>query len=195
MTSVENPIKSGLAGATKQTVDAKGKIVEHSFWLLKQGYAKTTITGRTKLLKRLVKLGANLWDSESVKETIAKQQWSSGRKANAIDAYTSFLQMHNLKWEPPICKRDRKLPFIPTETEIDQLISSCTKRTATFLQLLKETGARCGEACKLKWTDLDTENATIRITPEKGSNPRILKISNKLINMLNNLPKMGGVFL
>ncbi|MEM2147998.1 MAG: site-specific integrase [Candidatus Bathyarchaeia archaeon] len=128
-------------------------------------------------------------NSESVKETIAKQQWSNGRKANAIDAYTSFLQMHNLKWEPPICKRDRKLPFIPTETEIDQLISSCTKRTAAFLQLLKETGARCGEACKLKWTDLDTENGTIRITPEKGSNPRILKISNKLINMLNNLPK------
>ncbi|MEM4733098.1 MAG: site-specific integrase, partial [Candidatus Bathyarchaeia archaeon] len=93
------------------------------------------------------------------------------------------------KMGTPICKRDRKLPFIPTETEIDQLISSCTKRTAAFLQLLKETGARCGEACQLKWTDIDTVNGTIRVKPEKGSNPRQLKISNKLVSMLNELPK------
>jgi len=70
-----------------------------------------------------------------------------------------------------------------------QLIAGCNKRMATFLQLLKETGIRCGEACQLKWTDIDTENATIRVKPEKGSNPRQLKISSKLISMLNELPK------
>jgi len=87
------PLKAGLAGATKPTnADTKGKIVEYSFWLLKQGYAKSTIKGRTKLIKRLRKLGANLYDPESIKEIIAKQEWSIGRKANAVDAYTSFLQ-------------------------------------------------------------------------------------------------------
>jgi hypothetical protein len=58
---------------TPQIADAKAEIVNYSFRLLKQGYAKSTIIGRTKLLKRLLKLGANLWDSENVKEIIAQQ--------------------------------------------------------------------------------------------------------------------------
>jgi integrase/ribosomal protein L37AE/L43A len=188
LATVENPIKNGLAGATKQTADVKGKIVEYSFWLLKQGYSKCTIQGQTKLLKRLAKLG-DLFNPESIKEVIAKQEWSTGRKVNAVDTYTNFLQMQNAEWQPPQYRRIRKLPFIPTENEVDQLIGGCNKRMATFLQLLKETGVRCGEACKLKWTDIDMENPSIRVTPEKGSNPRLLKISAKLISMLNTLPK------
>ena len=40
---------------------------------------------------------------------------------------------------------------------------------ATFLQTLKETAARFGEALDLKWTDLNTETNAISITPEKGA--------------------------
>jgi len=97
--------------------------------------------------------------------------------------------MQQLKWNPPIINRIRKLPFIPTENEIDQLIGGCNKRMATFLQLLKETGVRCGEASQLLWSDVDIVNGSISVTPEKGSNARKLKISNKLTAMLNELPK------
>jgi len=188
LTTVETRQEIAQREGALQTADVKGKIVEYSFWLLKQGYSKYTIQGRTKLLKRLAKLG-DLHNPESIKEVIAKQEWSTGRKVNAVDAYTSFLQMQNTKWQPPQYRRIRKLPFIPTENEVDQLIGGCNKRMATYLQLLKETGIRCGEACKLKWTDIDTENPSIRVTPEKGSNPRLLKISAKLTSMLNTLPK------
>ena len=189
LAEVKKDAKNGQAGATMQTTAAKGKIIEYSFWLLKRGYAESTIKGRTKILKILTKREADLFDPESVKEAIAKQKWSEGRKANAVDAYTSFLQMHGMTWDPPKYKRIRKLPFIPTETEIDQLIAGCGKRTSTLLQLLKETGMRIGEAWKLEWTDIDSENGTVRVTPEKGSNPRIFKTSTKLMNMLNSLPK------
>ena len=176
-----------VAGESPQ--DSKGKIVEFSFWMLKQGYSKSTIQTRTKILKRLVKLEADIFNPESVKETIAKQEWSTGRKCIAIDAYTCFLQMQQLKWNPPLINRIRKLPFIPTENEIDQLIGGCNRRMATFLQLLKETGVRCGEASQLLLIDVDTVNGSISVTPEKGSNARKLKISNKLAAMLNELPK------
>jgi len=193
LVEVETRTQEKAAGATttlpKDAEAIKGRIVEYSFWLLKQGYAKPTIHGRTKLLKRLVKIGADLHDPESVKEAIAKQEWSIGRKANAVDAYTTFLQMQGAKWIPPTYKKMRKIPFIPTETETDQLIAGCNKRMATFLQLLKETAIRCGEACRLCWTEIDLVNGSIRVTPEKGSNARNLKISNKLISMLNELPK------
>jgi len=42
------------------------------------------------------------------------------------------------KWDPQN-KRIRKLSFIPTEAEIDQLIAGCGKKMSAFLQLLKET--------------------------------------------------------
>jgi hypothetical protein len=75
---------------TAQAANTKGKVIEYSFWLLKQGYAKATIKGRTTLLKRLAKLG-DLNNPESIKEVIAKQEWSTGRKENAVDSYSSFL--------------------------------------------------------------------------------------------------------
>ena len=170
--------------------EIKEKIVEYSFWLLKQGYREATITSKTRILKTLVKRGANLYDPESVKEVIAKQKtWSEGRKLNAVYAYDNFAKMMGISWQPPKYNRIRKLPFIPTEKEVDQLIAGCSHKVATFLQLLKETGMRPGEAWNLKWIDLDFANNTVRVTPEKNSNPRILKISNKLISMINRLPK------
>ena len=95
------------------------------------------------------------------------------------------------KWDPPIYGRIRKLPFIPKEEEIDALIASCSPKCATLLQILKETAARVGEAWALKWTDLDAENRTLRLTPEKGSNPRMSKITPKLLSMLLALPRKG----
>ena len=187
-------IKEGekqAAGATGQTTDVQGKIIEFMWKLKKEAYSEATIAGYTYILETLHKRGANLCDPESVKEIIAKQEtWSPARKNQAFKAYKLFLKLtYGINLTMPKYKVPQKLPFIPTEEEIDQLIAGCSHQIATFLQLLKETGARCGEAFNLKWTDIDTVNNTIRITPEKSSNPRIFKISNKLASMLANLPK------
>lgn len=55
--------------------------------------------------------------------------------------------------------------------------------------MLKETGTRDSEAFALRWTDVDFETKTVRITPSKGGEPRLLRISHKLLRMLNLLPK------
>ena len=128
-----------------------------------------------------------------MKDVIAMQDgWSKARKRNAVKAYNRFVEMHGLTWKPPKYTETEMLPFIPTEKEIDELIAGCSKQMATYLQLLKETGARRGEAFNLKWTDIDLVNNTVRITPEKGSNPRIFRISAKLATMLGRLPKTGN---
>jgi hypothetical protein len=67
------------------------KILKFAWKLKKQGYAESTIKGRVKLLKRPVRLGANLLNPESVKEAIAKMTCSDGRKELAVEAYSSFL--------------------------------------------------------------------------------------------------------
>ena len=151
---------------------------------------EATISRRIRFLKTMMNKGANLADPESLKEMIARQQnWQVKTKDIAVETYSLFLKMQGLTWNPPKFKSVKKLPFIPTEQEINSLIAGSNRKTATFLQLLKETGMRCGEAFMLKWTDFNFENRTVDITPEKGSEPRQLPISNQLIAMLNSLPR------
>ncbi|MGC8999358.1 MAG: tyrosine-type recombinase/integrase, partial [Candidatus Bathyarchaeia archaeon] len=92
-------------------------------------------------------------------------------------------------WIPPDYKVSCKIPFIPTEAELDLLIANMGKTLQALLQLLKETGMRVGEALRLKWTDVDFERRTVRISPEKGSLPRILPLSETAIAMLKRIPK------
>lgn len=68
-------------------------------------------------------------------------------------------------------------------------MAGCTKYVAVALQIALETGARVGEIFQLTWKDIDFQNGTITITPEKGSNPRIFKMSPRLRQMLENLSK------
>jgi len=54
----------------------------------------------------------------------------------------------------------------------------------------QRNGQRSGEATRLKWIDLDEERRVIILnTPEKGSNPRIWKVSTRLLSMFGNLKK------
>jgi len=177
--------------AGDEKTDLKGKIVEYAWKMKKQGYAEATIKLNHTVLKVLMDREANLVDPESVKETIARQSWSPNRKRNVIVAYSSFLKFIGLSWEPPICNLTRKIPFIPTEQEIDDLIAGTPNTVATMLQLLKETAMRSGEAIQLRWKDVDLERKLITCnSPEKGSNPRIFNnLSGKLLTMLNTLPR------
>ncbi|MGF3572996.1 MAG: tyrosine-type recombinase/integrase [Candidatus Bathyarchaeia archaeon] len=179
----------GEKQAAGATLDTEAKLLEYAWWMKKQGYAESTILDRCRILKTLTRRGANLLDSESVKAVIARQSWSEGRKEFAVDAYTSFLSMMGLTWQPPRYRRIEKLPWVPTEAEIDQLIAGCSHKIGAFLQLIKETGMRPGEALRLKWIDIDPVNRTVNVTPEKGSNPRIFKVSASLMERLNALPR------
>jgi integrase/recombinase XerD len=106
-----------------------------------------------------------------------------------VTIYSTFLKFIGGRWEKPSYKRVEKLPFIPTEEELDTLIVGSGKKMSVLLQFLKETGARVGEVLRLRWTDVDFERRVVSITPEKGSRARILPISEKLIGMLNLLPR------
>jgi len=192
LVTVEPQIGKAGAGATKtDPATIRGKIVEFVFWMEKEGYKELTIKGRTAQIKRLVNLGANLWDPESVKDIIAKQKtWGDGQKRNVIMAYNLFLQMEKMSWDPPRCKYSPGLPFIPLEEELNALINSCGKKTGTFLQGLKDTGADPGELAAIKWTDINYDSKTVGINhPVKGHNPRILSVSDAFLRRVNMFPK------
>lgn len=186
--------KDQAAGATKTSdIDIKSRILEFAWQLKRRGLASSTITQRIYRVRHLSQRGADLLDPESVSTILAQSDWTESNKQVFIVAYKSFAKMFSLSWTPPKTRVSRKLPFIPTETEIDQLIAGCGKRTATFLQVLKDTGARGCEASKLCWTDVDEKSCTIRINyPVKGSLARMVKVSPKTVAMILALPRTQG---
>jgi integrase/recombinase XerD len=97
--------------------------------------------------------------------------------------------MENIQWTPPFYADNKTLPFVPTEKEIDTLISGTSKKISTSLLALKETRFRIGELWTCKWTDIDEEKSTLKCLAEKHGKPREQRISNRLINMLQQLPK------
>ncbi|MEM2911419.1 MAG: site-specific integrase, partial [Candidatus Bathyarchaeia archaeon] len=178
------------AGATQLSTDVKGKLLAFAWFMQKNGYSKGTIDTYINCLKKLVDNNVDLMNPEQVKESLAKLQVSNMRKRIIIAAYTLYLKTQGLKWEPPICNVTRTLPFIPTERELDDLIAAGGKKTSTFLQLLKETALRSGEAASLKWENVDLQRRIIIMNePEKRGKARVFNISAKLADMLNTLPK------
>jgi len=190
LAEVESRKEKRAAGATDKKVEVKEKLFEFAWWMKKQGYSDVTIRCNVSALRTLAKRGADIHDPESVKSVIARQKWSGNRRRNVINAYTLFLKMNGAHWEKPKYTIETKIPFIPTEQELNALIAGSGRKTATFLQLLKETAMRAGEAIRLEWTDVDFDRGIITLNkPEKRSKPRMWKVSRKLIAMLKNLPK------
>lgn len=164
-------------------------ILEHSFWLKKQGYRQTTIDTANHSLKALAKV-CDLMDTEKVKECIAYRNVSEAQKEKLCSIYDRFCKQHDLAWVKPRYRRVLRLPHVPRQDDIVQLINALSRRQGTFVQLIMETGARPGEAWQLRWTDIDSESNSITINnPEKNSNPRRLKVSKALIAKLNALTR------
>jgi len=186
-----DPEQSSIQEVPERREDVKGKLVEFAWWMEKQGYASGTVRSNSSALRALLARNANLLDPESVKEALAKEKnWSQNRRRNVINAYTLFLKVNGGVWEKPKCTVTRKFPFIPIEAELDALVAGSGKTNAALTQLLKETAMRPGEAKRLEWINIDSERNVISLNdPEKGSNARMWKVSQKLIGMLNNLPK------
>jgi len=74
------------------------------------------------------------------------------------------------------------------------IIACAGEKLQPFLQTLKETFARTGEAAALKWQNIDLEKRIITINDaEKNSNPRQVEISEKLVKMLQRIPKSSDL--
>lgn len=182
LTGVEPLQKQAQRGSTKEI--QQGKIIEWLWHLKKKGLSENSIYIYGQRIQQLAKQ-CNVLDPEAVKEIIAMAEYSATTKAYDVIVYSEFLKWLKIEWDAPIYKRERKIPFIPLESELNELIAATGPKTSTFLRLLKETGMRRGEAERLRWVDFDFERKIVQVNnPEKGSNPRILPISNKLIGML-----------
>ena len=154
----------------------------------REGYRHATCYSSVRALRRVASR-TNLLNPEAVKEFLASVSWSESGKERVVNDLVRFYGWKGIPFQKPRYRRVQTLPFIPLESEVQTLVSGCGKKMACFLELIRQTGCRAGEAHNLQWTDIDFEKSTVSIRPEKNSNPRVLKVSGRLIGMLSGLPR------
>jgi integrase len=174
---------------TENEVRAAPQIERLLVQLENDGRKAATILNYRKVFRRLLRGNADLFDPENTKSVLAKSSLKDSTKKTVTAMLDVWFEFNQIKWKPPKYSDEHEIPYIPAEAELDQLISALGKKTATFCQLLKETGARAGEIASLKWTSFDFETKKVRIKAEKGSNSRVLPLSMKALEMLCNLPR------
>jgi integrase len=155
----------------------------------------STTKGRSKALKS-VNAAVNRRDTrQNILNVTAVTAYVSSRRKNRayklVQDLNSFYGWKKIQWTPPRVKREHSTSFLPRLADIVLLINSVTnRRLATFLQLLKETAMRCGEAWRLSWDDIDFKSRLVSVRhPEKGSQSRTLRVSQRAVDMLNILSR------
>jgi len=164
-------------------------VVGFLWYCRKAGLRESTLDGFGRILKHLAR-HVNLNSPEQVLNFIAVKDVSEARKEVIVNCYARYCEWKGLPFTKPKYRRVKKLPFVPFENEVDMLISALPRRLSVFCQLIKETGARPGEAWNLKWVDVNPQTNTVVINkPEKNSNPRMVKVSSGLIARILSLPR------
>ena len=180
-----------VAGTESQ--ELKGNFTLYIAKATQKGLAEATIEHNLDNVAWLART-TDLNDPVRIWHKIDNQKtWSFGTKQHHGSAYKNYAKILKIsipedlnfnKW----ILTDRLPKYIPTENEVNQLISGTNRKTSTMLQLLSETGIRSGEAWFLKWENFDFERKTLTLNAEnceKKGIPRQFKISDKLIAMLN----------
>ena len=156
-------------------------------WLKEKGNSPDTIFSKVKILRRLSKR-VNLWDSDTVDRLILDSNWTNGFKNNVINAYADWCSSKGFSYNRRKYRKEERLPYIPSEKNLDALIAGSGPKLTIFLQLLKESGFRPIEAARLTPEDFDLQQQLCYLNrPAKGSLPRIFKMSARLTNMISKL--------
>jgi hypothetical protein len=116
----------------------KGEIIKFLWKMKTDNYSEETMESYSRALETLAKRGADLNNPQSVKETIATQNWSDGTKQNTTNAILLCYKYNGIIASLPNYKRQDKIPFIPTESEIDQLISGTKHSLQPFSKYSKK---------------------------------------------------------
>jgi len=167
-----------------QSSPKNGKIIEVLWELKKEGKADATIKNVGKALKTLAK-HADLNNPESVKTCIATADKKNGYKRNLVFAYDQYVKTHGLTWTRPVYYQSAKLPKISHEEKINCIIANSSRKLALALAMSRDTGLRPIELMSLKLRNVDLQNGAVYPETAKHGSPRVLKLRNTTLNMLN----------
>jgi len=127
----------------------------------------------------------DLDDPEAVKGYIANQsRWSNAYKQGVAYAYNSYVLSNGLHWDLPRFRIEDKLPRIPTEEKINQVIVRARGKYVLVFSILRDTGMRPIELERTRARDIDLERGTITVRTAKGGAGRTVQIRRRTLALL-----------
>ncbi len=127
----------------------------------------------------------HLYDKEYKSSTLA-------RKLSSLKSFFIFLEEENIISANPVKylkfpKLERKIPKTLNQEIIDAMLENSNNlslRDSTIIELIYATGIRASELINIKITDIDFNEATIRILG-KGSKERIIPIHDLALDLVS----------
>ena len=178
-------VGSNPAGpTTSRTGPARAKIFNTVWELKKRGYCDITLKAKGERLRFLAR-HANLDDPEAVKGFIAEQtSWSNGYKQSVAYAYDNYVKTNGLSWSLPHFRVEDKLPKIPTEEKINQIIVRARGKYVLVFSILRDTGMRPIELERTRTRDIDFERGIIAVRTAKGGAGRTVQVRRQTLALL-----------
>jgi len=154
-------------------------------WALKkEGCSEDTLKAKGHRLRFLAK-HVNLDDPEAVKGYIANQsRWSNAYKQGVAYAYNSYVKANGLEWTLPRVRIEDKLPRIPTEERINQVIVGARGKYVLVFSVLRDTGMRPIELERTRARDIDLDKGTITVRTAKGGVGRMVRVRKQTLALL-----------
>ena len=152
-----------------------------AFWSIRH-LSKNTQQIYAKNLRRLVKK-TDLNEPMKVEQYVFSIDVTNKYRNALFDAYSHYVRANDLEWDRPRVKPEKAPIKIPTEENIDKIISGCTIRYATIFQLSKH-GLRPDEISKITLRDIDTARGTLCVKTSKMGLERTLKLRRETFDLL-----------
>ena len=178
-------VGSNPAGPTTRRTDPIAAKIFNTLWTLKkEGYAEITLKTKSERLRYLAK-HVDLDNPDAVKGYIANQSnWSNAYKQGVAYAYNSYVKANDLEWTLPHFRIEDRLPRIPTEEKINQVIVRARGKYVLVFSILRDTGMRPIELERTKTRDIDLERGTITVRTAKGGAGRIVQVRRQTLALL-----------
>jgi len=178
-------VGSNPAGPTTRRTDpAAAKIFKTLWELKKEGCSEDTLKAKGHRLRYLAK-HSNFDDPEAVKGYIASRtDWSNSYKQGVAYAYNSYVKANGLSWSLPHFRIEDRLPKIPTEEKINQVIVRARGKYVLVFSILRDTGMRPIELERTRTRDIDLDKGTITVRTAKGGTGRIVQVRRQTLALL-----------
>lgn len=107
-------------------------------------------------------------------------------KLCAIKSFYEITVGMSLKLDKiPFSKKDKKLPIVLSQDEIQRMFNVCAnKKHKVILALLYSCSLRVSELLNLKWSHIDRSRMVINIIQAKGNKDRQVALNDVLIKLL-----------
>jgi len=144
-------------------------------------------------LKDVSRLHVEEYIKKLSKQKTKLNSTSLARKISSLRSFFNYLQLTSIKDENPVegirnPKIRRRIPDFLLPSEIQKLLEFSMKnqRDYLILSLLYFCGLRVSELCNLRVEDLSFSPAFVKITMGKGKKDRIVPLTSKLAEKLEN---------